>query len=203
MRKRASIEFELTSEISAPILKFGGEPFGLPNDLWPHAKAKSEPMQFICQIPFGPDLFPGTRESMAYLFLTVSDGESATWKPDGGENRVVILPMNRMTSTLTIGDAPRLSPMVKKWWHKWLTPEVCVFEGKLSVAEDPDFVPEDLLTQSLEERNSYLLGIGGNKLGACRNSCKPMSCLSRNHGISCSNWIRRWFPSGSTSGMGG
>src|SRR5258708_15829405 len=81
MPKRASIEFVTGSEPDGSGLKFGGEPYGLPKSLWPISKQQSEPMQFICQIPFRPELFPGTTESVAYLFMTTGDGDQ-TWLHD-------------------------------------------------------------------------------------------------------------------------
>lgn len=165
MRKRASIQFVPTKEMAAPVLKFGGEPFGLSKELWPISRNTSVPMQFICQIPFGPGLFPGTRDSMAYLFMT-GGGDEETWLPDGGENSIVILPKDKLTSTLTVGDAPRLSKFVKKWWRKTLSPEPCICSANLSESEDPDFIPEDVRANLKElEGEAYFKAIEGNKLG--------------------------------------
>lgn len=160
MRKRASIEFVKTKEVAAPVLKFGGEPFGLPKELWPTSRRTREPMQFICQIPFGPDHFAGTRDSMAYVFMTSSDGTDETWNPDSGENAVIILPKEKLTTSLTVGDAPRLYKMVKKLFHKTLTPETCIHTGNLSFTEDPDFIPHDR-----QRSQEYLDAIAGNKIG--------------------------------------
>src|SRR5262245_43955659 len=123
MRKRASIEFEPCSESNKIALRFGGEPYGLPASLWPVSESVKEPMQFICQIPFGPDLFPGVTESVAYVFMTHSADVDGTWEPDGGENAVVIVPIDSLTGSLTVGDAPRLFRMAKKWWSKRMEAE--------------------------------------------------------------------------------
>ena len=116
----------------------------MPASLWPKSKQTAEPMQFICQMPFGPELFPGTSEAVAFLFIATGDGDQ-TWVPDGGENSVVILPSGKLTKSVTVGDAPRLYRMVKKWWNKSLVPESCVFTAKLTVSEDPAFIPDRTL----------------------------------------------------------
>ncbi len=51
MPKRASIEFASGSEIERVSLRFGGEPYGLPESLWPVSQRGREPMQFICHQP--------------------------------------------------------------------------------------------------------------------------------------------------------
>jgi uncharacterized protein YwqG len=165
MPKRASIEFVSCSDINGPGLRFGGEPFGLPQALWPVSRRAQEPMQFICQIPFGPDLFPGVSEAVAFLFLNSGDSEE-TWVPDGGENAVVILRPEQLTGSVTVGDAPRLCRMVKKWFNKKLVPESCAFSAKLNPSEDPAFIPEARLSRMLEsEAEAYSQALVGNKLG--------------------------------------
>src|SRR6266446_6130541 len=111
MPKRASIEFVPCSESNRAGLRFGGEPYGLPEAMWPISRQAREPMQFICQIPFGPNLFPGLAEAIAYLFMAYGDGDG-TWIPDGGENALIALPPERLTNSVTVGDAPRLCRMV-------------------------------------------------------------------------------------------
>jgi len=165
MPKRASIHFKASREFEGLKLKFGGEPFGLPKSLWPLSSSTGEPLQFICQIPFGPDLFPGASDAMAYLFMNAS-GEAETWQPDGGENAVVILPVERLTSVFAVGDAPRLYRMVKKWWKKCREPESIVFACTLQLSEDPVFVPEEAQLRMEEpDRLAYLEALEGNKLG--------------------------------------
>jgi len=166
MPKRASIEFVPSSDAGDSELRFGGEPYGLPKALWPMSRLAKEPLQFICQIPFGPDLFPGVPKAMAYIFMACSGGGDQTWLPDGGENAVIILPHEQLTSSLTVGDAPRLCRMVKKWWNKRLVPESCAFSGRLTVSEDPTFVPETTLFEMPEEKaEAYRVALAGNKLG--------------------------------------
>src|SRR5881296_2484384 len=122
-------------------------------------------MQFICQIPFGPDLFSGVTEAVAYLFITSGDGDQ-TWVPDGGENALIVLPRERLTTSLTVGDAPRLCRMVKKWWKKELMAESCIFSARLTLSEDPPFIPESRLFQLPEEEaKAYRKALAGNKVG--------------------------------------
>src|SRR5262245_38454728 len=166
MPKRASIEFARCSESNRVSLRFGGEPYGLPDSLWPVSRRGHEPMQFICQIPFGPDLFPGATEAVAYLFMTSSGDGDQTWAPEGGENSLVIVPREKLSGSMTIGDAPRLCRMVKKWWRKTLVPETCIFSAKLVISEDPAFIPLARLMQMPdEEAQAYRDTLSGNKLG--------------------------------------
>jgi uncharacterized protein YwqG len=166
MVKRLSIEFVRCSEPETGSLRFGGEPYGLPAALWPISKATNEPMQFICQIPLEPDLFPGTAQAMAYLFMTVGGDGEDTWAPDSGENALVLVPRDQLTNTLTVGEAPRLCRMARRWWSKRLVPEVCCFSAKLTPAEDPEFTPEaSLMDMPGEQARAYRDGLSGNKLG--------------------------------------
>jgi uncharacterized protein YwqG len=166
MPRSASIEFVPTKEVDEAGLKFGGEPYGLPAALWPKSKSTGEPMQFVCQIPFGPDLFPGVREAVAYLFMTSGGDGQDTWVPDGGENAVIIVPREGLSGSLTVGDAPRLCRMVKKWWSRRLLPQTCIFSGKVTLSEDPEFMPEERLWKLPEaEAAAYREGLQGNKIG--------------------------------------
>lgn len=123
-------------------------------------------MQFICQIPFRPDLFPGTDEAVAYLFMTCSGEGDQTWVPDGGENALIVLPRERLAASLTVGDAPRLYRMIKKWWRKRLVPAPCIFSAKLTMLEDPAFIPDATLSQLSEaQARAYRDALVGNKLG--------------------------------------
>ena len=122
-------------------------------------------MQFICQIPFGPELFSGTSKSVAFLFMSTGDVDQ-TWLPDGGENALIILPAAELTNSLAVGDAPRLYRMVKKWWRKDLVPESCSFTGTLTFSEDPVFTAENMLWRLPDsEAKAYREILAGNKLG--------------------------------------
>ena len=165
MPKRAAIEFAPCEETESIMLKFGGDPYGMPEFLWPISASTAESMQFICQIPFGPDLFPGVAETVAYLFMAAHE-TAETWLPEGGENAVVLVPRGKTTPLHTTGSAPPLQRMVKKWWKRSLVAEPCVFSGELTPAEDPKFIPQELL-EKLPERQvtAYRDKLGGNKLG--------------------------------------
>jgi uncharacterized protein YwqG len=78
---------------------------------------------------------------------------------------VIVLPREQLTTSLTVGDAPRLSRMVKKWWKKTLTPETCSFSVKLTNSEDPAFIPQATLMQIPKEQSgAYRDALRGNKL---------------------------------------
>src|SRR5262249_11476504 len=86
--------------------------------------------------------------------------------PEGGENSLVIVPREKLSGSMTIGDAPRLCRMVKKWWRKTLVPETCIFSAKLVISEDPAFLPLARLMQMPdEEAQAYRDTLSGNKLG--------------------------------------
>lgn len=165
MSKRMSIEFVACSKALSG-LKFGGAPYGLPISRWPKSKRSGEPMQFICQIPFGTELFPGASEKMAYLFMSCSDAGDETWEPEGGENALLVLSREDLTASLTHGEAPLLFRMVKKWWRRKLVSETCCFTARLTPAEDPDFIPLATLDEMPEaQAKAYRDALGGNKLG--------------------------------------
>jgi uncharacterized protein YwqG len=166
MPKRASILFVEGKDRPGVYLKFGGRPFGLPFSSWPRSKQTREPMQFIAQIPFGPDLFPSVTPSVAYVFMTNASDVDGTWLPDGGENAVVILRQKDLQDGFSDEDVSRLHRMVKRWWSKALLPQVCVFSAELKPGNDPEFVPmdkQDTWTES--QRVDYWGALQGNKLG--------------------------------------
>jgi len=166
MAKRASIELVESGETKTPALRFGGEPFGFPKGLWPRSRSTNQPLQFICQVPVSSDLFPGAVDSVAYLFMNYGDDTEGTWEPDGGENAVIIVPRTDLTDSLTIGDAPRLYRMTKKWLGKELVPKPCCFAATLAFSEDPAFIPqENLMDMSDQETRAYREALQGNKLG--------------------------------------
>ena len=123
-------------------------------------------MQFICQIPLEAELFPGAADSLAYVFMTSGGDGEETWAPDSGENAILLVPRGRLTNSLTVGDAPRLCRMVKKWWSKKLLPEACSFAAQVTHSEDPAFIPEaKLMAMPEEQARAYRNSLCGNKLG--------------------------------------
>jgi uncharacterized protein YwqG len=161
MPKRASIEFISSLEQLSAILKFGGKPYGFPLARWPRSRSCNKPMQFICQIPIGSDLFPGVPDSVAYLFMTDPDDCTDTFEPDGGENAVLILRRESLTTSLAAGDAP---PIV--CYNSTLVPEPCVFSAKLTLFDDPQFISEKTLFDMPETKaEEYRSDLEGNKIG--------------------------------------
>jgi uncharacterized protein YwqG len=166
MRRRWSIEFVAAKDNSGTFLKFGGLPFGLPVARWPKSKATGEPMQFVAQIPFGPDLFPQTEPSVAFVFITTAPDVDGTWLPNGGENAVVILAQHHLTQTFADEGVSRLHRMVEKWWNKKLVPETCTFTAHLSAGEDPEFATmQEQETWTDKQRADYWSSVEGNKIG--------------------------------------
>jgi len=56
--------------------------------------------------------------------------------------------------------------MVKKWWRKTWVPEPCSFCAKLTMSEDPAFIPQAKLMQMPEaQARAYRDALAGNKLG--------------------------------------
>ncbi len=166
MKKKASISFRKISETEGQILKFGGLPYGFDESKWPRSRQTGEPMQFVCQLPFGPDLFPSVVPSVAFLFISRGEVGEQTWTPDGGENAVVIVRKDELSSNFADADVPRLHRMVKKWWNKYLTPETCIYAGLLSGSEDPDFMSESQKqTLPPDDIKRYRSAIEGNKMG--------------------------------------
>ena len=77
------------------VTKFGGQPIGLNKNDWPKSRETGNLMQFIGQIVFDEKLFPGAKGKIAYIFITNEEEfVDGTWDPGGGENAVIIMPMN-------------------------------------------------------------------------------------------------------------
>ncbi len=98
--------------------------------------------------------------------MNYGDHTDGTWEPDGGENALLIVPRKNLTDSLTVGDAPRLCRMAKKWLSKELVPKPCCFSAKLTFSEDPAFIPQEkLMDMSDGEAETYRESLQGNKLG--------------------------------------
>jgi hypothetical protein len=124
-------------------------------------------MRFIGQIALDADLFGNVDGCMAYLFMTDGDDYvNGTWKPDGGENAVVVQPGDCLVTTQALAEGPTLYRMVSRPGHYRLVPEPCEFAVRLARSEDPDFVPDEHRWQVDEETNrKYCEAVDGNKIG--------------------------------------
>src|SRR5947208_3527423 len=94
MVRRQTIEFvEAFSPIREPVTKFGGQPTWLLSPQWPISRETGKPMFFIGQVALDPNVFGNIQGRMAYVFMTDGDDYvDGTWKPDGGENAVIVQP---------------------------------------------------------------------------------------------------------------
>lgn len=166
--KRHSIEFvEARIPILDAVTKFGGQPVWLTESQWPLSATTGKPMRFICQIVLVPELFGSTPARIAYIFMT--DGEDyvdGTWEPDGGENAVILQPGNPSMPVEQLNKGPTVYRMVEKALRKRPVPEPCEFGIRVSLSEDPAFVPEvERATWSQEKQEQYAVALGGNKIG--------------------------------------
>ena len=97
----------------------------------------------------------------------MSGGDAeGTSLPEGGENAVVLLLRAKLTNSTTLGNAPRLTRMVKKWWRSTLTQEACVYKGRLAISEEPPFLSgREGAILSEEQAGEYHDALLKNKLG--------------------------------------
>jgi uncharacterized protein YwqG len=155
MPKKHRIEFqEVSSPISEPVTKFGGQPSWVSEPQWPLSRTTGNPMRFICQIKLGPELFPNTTAQMAYLFMTDEEGGAfvdGTYEPDGGENAVILQPGRTDIPTAKLAQGPTLYRMVERQGHDRLQPESCEFAVRLTEADDIPFVPEAERWKQMDE----------------------------------------------------
>lgn len=93
---------------------FGGQPDWLTTPEWPVSKATGRPMRFICQINLQSIEMQDIEAKMAYLFMT-DDEEyvDGTWEPDGGENAIVLQPMNNKSIAEVHSWGPTLYEMIE------------------------------------------------------------------------------------------
>lgn len=137
--------------------RFGGQPGWVGAPQWPLSRQTGRPMQFIGQIALdgalGAALYPdGGAGRMAYLFMTShDDGDvDGTWKPDGGENALIIQP-DGATPPVEVA-ALAHGPALPGCWQAVLT-----------ASADPDFIAElDVPAEQAEARAEQL---SGTKLG--------------------------------------
>ncbi|MCG3266294.1 hypothetical protein [Yoonia sp. I 8.24] len=74
MPKSAKISFVLAdAQVQQPVTKFGGQPVWIGAPTWPIDDEFGEQMIFVAQFALTPDLFPGSKESVVYLFVAASE----------------------------------------------------------------------------------------------------------------------------------
>jgi uncharacterized protein YwqG len=131
------------------VTKFGGQPFRLNQSDWPKSKETGNPMQFICQVVFDEELFPGSKGKIAYIFMTAEeDYVDDTWEPDGGENAVIISSIDNKIDKSLVFQGPTLEE----------------YQVGLQIKAEPKFEISDD-ESSDTEYDEYDLLLQGNKIG--------------------------------------
>lgn len=160
------------SNISAPVTKFGGQPFWLEKPQWPLSRELGTQMQFICQIALDEKIFPGGGGKIAYLFMSADEPYvDETWKPDGGENALIIQPGGKSSvSVIEMSTGPTLQALNGTGEADRIHPEEINWAVDLIYAEDPNSPDGDALSElSVVERDTredaYSEEISGNKIG--------------------------------------
>jgi uncharacterized protein YwqG len=149
MPSKATIAYrEVTSPITEPVTKFGGQPVWMEDPCWPLSREYGTPMQFVCQIALAPKLFGGLEARMAYLFVTddFAHGYMAeTWEQEGGENAVILQPGGIWNGpTAPLREGPSLYR--RTWTGVGFDPETgagwertpCEFAVELHLGADPE-----------------------------------------------------------------
>jgi len=170
MPKKHRIEFHaVSSPITEPVTKFGGQPVWLSEPQWPLSRQTGNPMRFICQIKLNDDLFPEAAAQMAYLFITEEDDGKfvdGTYEPDGGENAVVLQPGVTDCPIIQLTEGPSLYRMIQKSGFGRLQPESVEFAVSLIEEDDIDFLPEsEWLKMPDPERQAAKGKLDENKIG--------------------------------------
>jgi hypothetical protein len=137
--------------------------------------------RFIGQIALNPELFESIDGRMAYWFMT--DDEQyvdGTWKPEGGENAVIVQPCDLLVPVHGCAEGPTLYRMVPRPGSAWLVPEPCEFAVRLTFGEDPEFLAEDDRWQRQEGDNRiYSKAVAGNRIGGTPGFLQSYAFLSR------------------------
>ena len=172
MGKRGTLTFvDSKRPISSPATKFGGQPTWLSDPQWPLSRSTGEPMRFIGQIAIPAELFPHAVGKLAYVFMTESDDYvDGTWEPAGGENAVIIQPVDGVEAPIvevaSSPTGPTLQRHVKRLFTKKLHPMAVEIEIGISWEDEPDFLSDnDRSSRSDAENEAYWDAIQGTKLG--------------------------------------
>ena len=172
MPKKMKIAFiPKDSNISAPVTKFGGQPFWLEKPQWPLGRGHGTQMQFICQIALDEKMFPGGDGKIAYLFMSADEPYlEETRDSDSGENALIIQPGGKVrVPVVEMATGPTLQALKSEEVDQ-IQPEEINWAVDLMDAEDPDFLDHDVLSElSYEELDAcqaaYEEEVTGNKIG--------------------------------------
>lgn len=146
MVKKRTLRFiEVTSPITQPVTKFGGQPVWLEAPQWPISRSTGEPMRFLCQIALDEEIFGELAGRMTYLFI--SDGPTFvdnTYDPEGGENALIIQPGGTYAeATLALATGPALEKWVTDAAIQRRAPFPAEYAVDLISGDDPDVYPDD------------------------------------------------------------
>lgn len=150
--KRVITFREVSQPITKLVTKFGGQPVWLTEPQWPLSRTTGNPMRFSCQITLDPELFGEIPGKMAYLFITDEEQfVDGTWKPDGGENAVIIQQGMPTVPTAPLTFGPTLQRGVNNPMGRHLIFRDVEYGVELTSGADPDSFSDDEALDHLEE----------------------------------------------------
>lgn len=116
--------------------KFGGYPWGLPQEKWPICESCENPITFFAQFQHHPNRLNLGKENRILFIFSCQNPECETWDIDYGTNAVVILDEQELTHGLTkppeIPQPQQFDPFFE------LLPEARVLEWKVNEELLPD-----------------------------------------------------------------
>ncbi|GAA2602498.1 hypothetical protein GCM10010399_36510 [Dactylosporangium fulvum] len=138
----------MSAALQAPVAKLGGQPFWWDAPAWPLSRSTGEPMTFVGQFPV-----PGSPARLAYLFMTDDDIAGGvfpeTYRPDVGENALLIQPGGRVPSWLAVTEATTGPSLWRRepTWHDRTLVELAVeflpFEQEAEAVLDAEIAGQD------------------------------------------------------------
>lgn len=120
--------------------KWGGLPWGLPQERWPRCSCCGKPLTHLAQLGHDPNrLDLGASGRVLLVFQCNHDpGGCPTWKPDGGANAVQILEGGELGEGLTRPPAPGAGVEVEARVVRWLEGDDPVPDAELPKVFDND-----------------------------------------------------------------
>jgi hypothetical protein len=136
-----------TPSLSNPGDHFGGTPWGLPAERWPHCGECKRPLTFVAQLEHdGVRLDLGREGRVMFIFMCVAEpGMCEVWEPDSGATHVLVLEPEHRTHELTLAQQAGALPYltVQGWKER--------DDGVAPYDYDVFFHDERYLEQNLDE----------------------------------------------------